>query len=88
MLTPRQAQLAFTPIVVIAMSGIISFTMTVLHHGLQPGLVAAWLPNWLLAFLVALPAAWLILPGVRALLARLTRTASVSTLGRKYGEMG
>ncbi|TWI01032.1 uncharacterized protein DUF2798 [Luteimonas cucumeris] len=86
MLTPRQARFAFIPLVVIAMSGIISFTMTVLHHGVHPGLMAAWLQHWPLAFAVALPAAWLVLPGVRALLARLTREPAA--LGRKFGEMG
>ncbi len=85
MLTPRQAQLAFTPLVVIAMSAIISFAMTFLHHGLVPGLLQAWLRNWPVAFAVALPAAWLILPGVRALLARLTHEAP---RGRGLGELG
>lgn len=87
MLTPRQAQLAFVPIMVTAMSGIISLAMTLLHHGFAPGLMAAWLYNWVVAFVVALPAAWIIVPAVRALLARLTRPASTAT-GRQLGEMG
>ena len=91
MLTPRQARFAYVPLVVTAMSGVISLTMTSLHHGLAPGLLQAWLHNWPLAFAVALPAAWLILPGVRILLARLTRTeaaAAAIAKDRHAGELG
>jgi len=84
MLTPRQAQFAFVPLVVTAMSGIISLTMTVLNYGFAPGLLEAWLRNWPVAFAVALPSAWVILPGVRALLARLVRMETVPSKGR-YG---
>ncbi len=80
MLTARQAQFAFIPLMVTAMSGVISLVMTLLHHGLAPGLLDAWLLNWLLAFVVALPSAWVIVPGVRTLLARLTE-APTSELG-------
>lgn len=72
MLTPRQAQFAFVPLMVTIMSSSISFVMTTLHHGWQPGLLQAWLSNWGIAFLVALPIAWVAVPAVRALLARLT----------------
>jgi hypothetical protein len=75
MLTPRQAQLAFTPLMVTAMSGIISFAMTVLNHGAAPGLLRVWLQQWPVAFAVAL------------LLARLTR-ADVSDRARRLGSMG
>ena len=93
MLTPRQARFAYVPLVVTAMSGVISLTMTTLHHGLAPGLIQAWLHNWPLAFAVALPAAWLILPGVRILLARLTSAeaqtgAAAAESGRHAGELG
>ena len=88
MLTPRQAQFAFVPLVVTAMSGIISLTMTAVHHGLAPGLLNAWLHNWPLAFAVALPAAWLIVPGVRILLGRLSSPEAVSTKGGQVGELG
>jgi hypothetical protein len=89
MLTPRQAQLAFVPLMVTAMSAIISFTMTVLHHGFAPGLLDAWLGSWLLAFVVALPTAWVVVPAVRGLLARLTRQPLPSTSpGGQLGDMG
>ena len=84
MLTPRQAQLAFVPLMVTVMSATISLVMTTVHHGLRPGLVQAWLGNWGLAFVVALPVAWVAVPGVRALLARFTCTVPA----RSLGEMG
>ncbi|HJW46467.1 MAG TPA: DUF2798 domain-containing protein [Lysobacter sp.] len=86
MLTPRQAQFAFVPLMVTVMSAVISFTMTAVHHGLVTGLLETWLVNWALAFVVALPVAWVTVPSVRALLARLTRTEPV--LSRGQGEMG
>lgn len=86
MLTPRQAQLAFVPLMVTAMSGIISLVMTLLHHGFAPGLAAIWLYNWAIAFVVALPTAWVIVPSVRALLARLTRPTT--SMGKQLGDMG
>ena len=86
MLTPRQAQMAFIPLMVTAMSGIISLTMTLLHHGFASGLVAVWLYNWAVAFVIALPTAWVVVPSVRALLARLSRSAAAT--GRQLGDMG
>jgi hypothetical protein len=84
MLTPRQAQFAFVPLMVTVMSAVISFAMTFLHLGPVPGLVAAWLANWALAFVVALPAAWIAVPAVRGLLARLTEREPEA---RGLGEM-
>jgi hypothetical protein len=72
MLTPRQARLAFVPVMVTLMSCVMSLTITTLHFGLRPGLLEAWLSNWALAFVVALPLAWVIVPAVRAGLARVT----------------
>lgn len=87
MLSPRQAQLAFVPLMVTVMSAIISLVMTTVHHGLRPGLLQAWLGNWGLAFIVALPVAWVTVPALRALLARATRTTTPKP-GRGLGEMG
>ena len=70
MLTPRQASFVFVPLVVTLMSGVMSFAMTALHRGFGPDLLREWLRGWPVAFAVALPAAWVILPGVRTLLAR------------------
>lgn len=87
MLSPRQAQLAFVPLMVTVMSAIISLVMTTVHYGLRPGLLLAWLGNWSLAFVVALPVAWVTVPALRALLARVTRTTP-PVPGRGLGEMG
>ena len=85
MLSPRQAQLAFVPLMVTVMSAVISFAMTVLHAGPGPGLLQAWLSNWAMAFAVALPVAWLAVPAVRGLLARLTDAPPAA---RELGGMG
>ena len=83
LLTPRQAQFAFIP----AMVTVMSATMTLYHHGLAPGLMSTWLNNWVLAFVVALPIAWVAVPATRALLTRLTQTARPAP-ARSLGEMG
>ena len=88
MLTPRQAQFAFVPAMVTIMSATISFAMSAFHHGFEPGLLQVWLNNWGLAFIVALPVAWVAVPAVRGLLARLTDTTTASAPARGLGEMG
>lgn len=88
MLSPRQAQFAFVPLVVTLMSGVMSFAMTALHRGFGPGLVHEWLHGWPVAFAVALPAAWVILPGVRRLLARATHACTESAPSRSAGRLG
>ena len=87
MLTPRQAQFAFVPSMVTVMSATISFAMSAFHHGFQAGLVQVWLANWGLAFVVALPVAWVTVPTLRAVLARLTQAPS-GMPARSLGEMG
>ena len=84
LLTPRQAQLAFIPLVVTTMSGVISFAMSALHHGFTAGLLRVWLQHWPVAFIVALPTAWVVLPGIRRMLERLSRPqpAADARLGR------
>jgi hypothetical protein len=89
MLSPRQAQLAFVPLMVTVMSAVISLAMTALHGGFARAGVAAglqtWLGNWAMAFVVALPVAWVAVPAVRGLLARLTDAAPAA---RELGSMG
>lgn len=88
MLTPRQAQFAFVPSMVTVMSATISFAMSAFHHGLRAGLLQVWLHNWALAFVVALPVAWLAVPALRATLARLTTRTPPAAPARSLGEMG
>lgn len=87
MLTPRQAQVAFIPSMVTVMSATISFAMSAFHHGFQAGLLQVWLNNWGLAFVVALPVAWVAVPALRAVLARLTHAPAPPSV-RGLGEMG
>ena len=87
LLTPRQAQIAFVPSMVTVMSATISLAMTLFHHGLKAGLLQAWLGNWALAFVVALPVAWFAVPAVRSLLARFTHAVPPAP-ARGLGEMG
>lgn len=87
MLTPRQAQLAFVPLVALSMSGFISLALTVLNLGLTARVWPTWLQQWPVAFAVALPVALLVVPSVRALLARLTR-APASTAAGGVGDLG
>jgi len=88
LLTPRQAQFAFVPAMVTVMSAVISFATALIHHGVHPGLAQAWLHNWRLAFVIALPVAWLAVPVVRTLLAKATRAARDPVPVRSIGEMG
>ncbi len=83
-----QASFAFVPLMVLAMSAIISLALTPLHQGVGPGFRPAWLRAWVQAFLVALPAAWMMLPGVRGVLARLTYPDTVPPAGVKIPEVG
>jgi len=88
MLTPRQARFAFIPLAAGIMSGVISLVLTTLHVGLVPDLLSTWLRTWPLSFAVALPTAWVVLPTVQALLAKLTHTATIPSAGRHSGRLG
>ena len=88
MLTPRQARFAFIPLAAGIMSGVISLVLTALHVGLVPDLLGTWLQTWPLSFAVALPTAWVVLPTVQALLARLTHATTVPRAGRQSGRLG
>ena len=88
MLTPRQAQFAFIPLMASVMSAVMSFVITAVHHGPNPGLLGAWLGNWALAFVVALPVAWVVVPALRGLLARLTQQGEPQRSTSRLGEMG
>ena len=87
-LTPRQAQLAFVPVLSLVMSGVISLVMTALHANGSQAFVAAWLSGWLLAFIVALPVALVVVPMVRNVLSRLTRPVDIPSAGVKIPVTG
>ena len=71
-LTRKQARRAFIPLNVLAMSGVMSLFMTAHYAGIGPHLLHLWISQWVLAYLVALPFALVLSPGIRAGLARLT----------------
>jgi hypothetical protein len=73
MITTRQAQLAFVPLMVAIMSAVISFVLTAWNLGLTADFPAIWLQNWGAAALVALPTAWFVVPRLKAALERATR---------------
>jgi uncharacterized membrane protein YcjF (UPF0283 family) len=73
MLTPRQARLAFLPVMLVAMSALIGLAVIVFRQGLAQGVEEAWMLAWVLAFTIALPSAMLLMPAVSALLAHWTR---------------
>lgn len=88
MLTPRQARFAFVPLMVLAMSAILSLTLTLLNQEVGPGFMPAWGRTWAQAFIVALPTAWMVVPGMRGLLTRLTVPEAVPPVGVKIPELG
>lgn len=66
MLTPEQANKLFVPIVALTMSGFMSLVMTAANLGVGDGFAGLWLRQWLLAFIVALPIAYVVVPAIRA----------------------
>lgn len=88
MLSPRQAQLAFVPLISLVMSGAISLVMTGLQGNPGKGFLGAWLSGWMVAFVVALPIALVVVPAVRNGLSRLTRQAEIPPAGEKIPETG
>lgn len=53
--------------VTLSMSCVMSLAMTALNTGPTDGFLVRWLAAWLTGFIVALPAAALIIPAARAL---------------------
>jgi hypothetical protein len=88
MLTPRQARLAFLPMMLIAMSALISLAAVVFRQGLEAGPGEAWMLAWVLAFTIALPSAMLVLPLLSGMLRKVTAPATVPYLGVKIPGAG
>lgn len=83
MLTPRTAAFPFIPPMSLSMSAVISQALTVLQTGWNAGFTGVWLRAWGSAFVVALPAAWLLVPATRTLPARLIRQPIIPPEGVK-----
>ncbi|HEY5804721.1 MAG TPA: DUF2798 domain-containing protein [Lysobacter sp.] len=88
MLTPRQARYAFLPLMLIAMSALISLAVIVIQQGLAAGPDEFWMLAWVLAFTLALPAAMLVLPIISTLLQRATQRQTVPVAGEKIPHSG
>lgn len=88
MLTPRQARLAYLPIMLTAMSALIGLAVVVFRQGLAAGTEEAWMLAWVLAFVIALPTAMLVLPAVSAVLAHYTRHDIIPVAGEKIPGAG
>lgn len=67
MLSSRRARLAYLPIMLSAMAGLVWLALIVFRLALESGRGEAWLTAWVLAFVVALPTAMLLLPVLGAL---------------------
>lgn len=81
MLSTRRARLAYLPIMLSAMAGLAWLAMIVFRVALGSGRGEAWLTAWVLAFVVALPAAMLLLPVLGALRWRRPESAIVPNAG-------
>jgi hypothetical protein len=88
MLTPRQARFAFLPLMLIAMTALISLAAIVFRQGLEAGPAEAWMLAWVLAFIIALPTAMLVLPILSGMLRHVTLPETVPYAGVKIPRTG
>lgn len=65
MLSRRGANTLFVLLLSGAMAAIMSLAMTIVNTGVDAHLIARWLRNFLLAWLIAFPTALLIVPPIR-----------------------
>lgn len=67
---PRKFQkIVFSFFMALLMSGIISFSMSLVHVGIAKELIFIWLTSWPIAFIVAFPCIMLVSPIVNKLVA-------------------
>jgi hypothetical protein len=69
----RRQQVVFVTLMVLAMSFVISLAMAVMNLPLDERFLARWLKSWLLAILVAWPTAYIVVPSVRRIVAKLAK---------------
>jgi Protein of unknown function (DUF2798) len=75
-MSPRSQHVLFITLMVAAMSMVISLTLTIVKVGFSHGigaLVDQWLRNWALSALVAWPTAYIVVPTVRRVVARVAK---------------
>ncbi|MEO0636172.1 MAG: DUF2798 domain-containing protein [Pseudomonadota bacterium] len=71
-IAPRFTTVAFSFMLSLMMSFIVSGISTVRSVGLSNGLLALWMENWFASFLVAFPAVLVVAPLARKIVARFT----------------
>ncbi len=67
MLSRKGGNILFVVLMVLAMSLVISLAMTLLNTGVRGDLIGRWMRGFAIAFLVALPGAFIIVPLMRRL---------------------
>jgi ABC-type enterochelin transport system permease subunit len=75
-LSARSQHLLFITLMVTAMSCVISLTLTIIKVGFDHSmgyLLNQWLKNWALAAIVAWPTAYIVVPAVKKIVAKLAK---------------
>ncbi len=67
MLSRKGGNILFVVLMVLAMSLIMSLAMTVIDTGVRGDLIGRWMRGFVIAFLVSLPAAFIVVPLMRRL---------------------
>ncbi len=73
MFPAKYANLLFAFLMALLMSGLMSLVISLYNLGPGPNLLWLWLHAWAFAFVVAFPSVLVVVPLVRALVARLVR---------------
>jgi hypothetical protein len=71
--SPRRQTVVFVTLMVLAMSFVISLAMALINLPLDERFLGRWVKNWLLAMLVAWPTAYIVVPAVRRIVAKLAK---------------
>jgi len=74
MISAKYQKIAFSLIMALFMSGIMSFVISVFNVGLIENIFTIWIKAWSFAFIVAFPTIMLISPIVQKIVSRLIST--------------
>jgi hypothetical protein len=72
-LTKPQGHVVFVLLMCLMMSGAMSLVMAFLEIGFRDRLVGMWTKNWVIGFVVAVPAAFVAVPVARWMAASITK---------------
>ncbi|MDX2131233.1 MAG: DUF2798 domain-containing protein [Planctomycetota bacterium] len=73
MLSRTQANIVSVALIAFTMSGVMSLAMVIVNTGLGGALVGRWMRSWVIAFIIALPVAFIVIPAIRRLVGRFAR---------------